>query len=265
MDNIFNPVTKSSYDIRDYTIKAKSQFPTSFSLDNLPSIKNQGLKPTCVAHALSSVVEYHHMRQHNIQSSFSTEFIYGMREEGQYDGDGMFVRNALDNLLKYGDVYEEDCKGNHNVKQAMENVSKNIDTLKELAYAHRISGYYKIKTADEIKTALMKHGPVVACMDINVFHILINDVYTYNPKSKLNEGHCIFIYGWNEKGWLVQNSWGKFYGWDGRFVIPFDFQFNEIWGITDDITDEIIIKPKNNKWLNIIYKIINKIVNIFKR
>lgn len=203
MDNIFNPVTKSSYDIRDYTIKAKSQFPTSFSLDNLPSIKNQGLKPTCVAHALSSVVEYHHMRQHNIQSSFSTEFIYGMREEGQYDGDGMFVRNALDNLLKYGDVYEEDCKGNHNVKQAMENVSKNIDTLKELAYAHRISGYYKIKTADEIKTALMKHGPVVACMDINVFHILINDVYTYNPKSKLNEGHCIFIYGWNEKGWLV--------------------------------------------------------------
>jgi hypothetical protein len=262
--NTYYNIPKSPYDIRDYTITAGSTFPNTFSLDILPPIKNQWLQSTCVAHALSSAVEYHHQRQHGFYAQFSTEFIYGLRENGAYVGDGMFVRSGLDTLVKYGDVYEEDCKGNHNYKKAMENVSKNVGHLKELAYPHRISGYFKIKTNDELKTALMNHGVVVAGMKVYDGHKLVNDVYTYNP-SRDYGAHCIFIYGWNEKGWLVQNSWGKFYGWDGRFIIPFDFQFNEIWGITDNITDGNIIKPKKNKWLNVVYKIINKIVNIFKR
>lgn len=257
-------VVKSSYDIRDYTIESESNFPTAFSVDILPPIKNQGSKPTCVAYALSSAVEYHHQRQHEFYVSFSTEFIYGVREKGYYIGDGLSIRDGLNTLLKYGDVYEEDCKGNHNYKQAMENVSKNFDHLKELAYPHRISGYFKIKTNDEIKTALMNHGVVIASMKVYDGHKLVDDVYTYDS-TRNHKAHCVFIYGWNEKGWLVQNSWGRLYGGDGRFIIPFDFQFYETWGITDNITDGNIVKPKNNKWLNVVYKVINQIVNIFKK
>ena len=263
MESIFNHVEKSSYDIRDYTISAESDFPETFSVEILPPIKNQWSQSTCVAHALSSVVEYHHQRQHGFYVPFSTEFIYGLRENGEYVGDGMFTRSGLDTLVKYGDVYEEDCKGNNGYKKAMAHVSKDVDRLKELAYPHRISGYFKIKTNDEIKTALMNHGPVVVTMRVYDGHKLVKDVYTYNSSKKYGS-HCVFIYGWNEKGWLTQNSWGKLYGGDGRFIIPFEFKFTEMWGITDDIMSENIIKPKNNKLLNVIYKIINKIVNIFK-
>jgi C1A family cysteine protease len=254
-----NAVIKSPYDARDYTITAEKEFPETFSLNTVP-VKNQGTKPTCTAHALSSVVEYHHQRQHGEYVRFSTEFIYGLREDGYYMGDGMVIRNALNTLLKYGDVYESDCKGNHNVDNAMRHVDEDIDHLKELAYPHRISAYFRIRNADELKTALMKFGVVVASMKVYDFHWLFKDVYTYNPTNDYT-CHCVFIYGWNEKGWLVQNSWGRIYGGDGRFVIPFDFKFNELWGVADDITTGVIVKPKRNAVLNIIYFLINTFMN----
>lgn len=252
-------VVNSSYDIRDYTITANTEFPKEFSLETVP-VKNQGSKPTCTAHALSSVCEYHHQRQHGWYARFSTEFIYGLREQGYYIGNGMTIRDGLKTLLKYGNVFESDCEGNHDYEKAMDIVSKDIDNLKELAYPHRISAYFRIKNADELKTALMRYGVAVVGMDVHTVSWLAGDVYKYLAGTK-NGYHCVFIYGWNEKGWLVQNSWGKLYGWDGRFIIPYDFEFNEMWGIADNITDGIN-KPQKNKTFDLIYKLINKIVNM---
>lgn len=262
MSNIFNSSVKSPYDVRDYTIETDTEFPETFSLETVP-VKNQWTKPTCTAHALSSVCEYHHKRQHRWYTRFSTEFLYGLRENGYYIGDGMRIRDGLNTLLKYGNVFESDCEGNNDYADAMKHVSKDIDKLKELAHPHRISAYFKITGTDELKTALIKYGPVIVSMNTYNDSKLVNDIYTYDT-SKDHGVHCIFIYGWNERGWLVQNSWGRFYGWDGRFVIPFDFKFNEIWGITDDIADGVV-RPKRNKWIDIIYKIINKIVNLLNK
>jgi C1A family cysteine protease len=258
-----NAVIKSPYDARDYTITAEKELPETFSLNTVP-VKNQGTKPTCTAHALSSVVEYHHQRQHGEYVRFSTEFIYGLREDGYYMGDGMVIRNALNTLLKYGDVYESDCKGNHNVDNAMRHVDEDIDHLKELAYPHRISGYFRINNADELKTALMRFGVVVVSMKVYNWHRLVKDIYTYNP-DRSYDVHCVFIYGWNKDGWLVQNSWGDLYGGDGRFVVPFDFKFNEMWGVADEITDGVIVKPKRNKILDGIYFLINLLVRRIKK
>ena len=254
-------VIKSPYDARDYTITADKEFPASFALETVP-VKNQWFTPSCVAHALSSVCEYHHKRQHGEYARFSTEFLYGLREDGYYIGNGMVIRDGLNTLLKYGNVFEGDCEGNHNYTYAMNHVAKDVDHLKELAYPHRISAYFKINNADELKTALMKHGVVVVSMDTHNLHILVNDVYKYTELGGSGR-HCVFIYGWNEKGWLVQNSWGYLYGWDGRFIVPFDFKFNEMWGITDNITDGNVNKPKRNRILDIIYSVINALVNLF--
>ncbi len=264
MGNIFNSAVKSPYDIRDYTIKAEKNLPDSFRLDTVP-VKNQGAMPTCTAHALSSAVEYHHQRQHGWYARFSTEFLYGLREDGYYIGRGMSIRDGLNTLLKYGNVFESDCKGNHDYVDAMNHVLKEADHLKKLAYPHRISGYFKINNADELKTALMKYGTVVVAMNVYDGHRLEKDIYTYDAKNDYGN-HAVFIYGWNEDGWLVQNSWGYLYGGDGRFVIPFDFKFNEMWGIEDTVTDGDIHKPKRNKILDIIYFFINKLLNfIFKQ
>ena len=110
----------------------------------------------------------------------------------------------------------------------------------------------------------MLYGPVAVTMTTYNGAILVKDIYTYKPEKKRG-AHCVFIYGWDERGWLVQNSWGELYGWDGRFVIPYDFKFTEMWGIADDIVDKDVIKPKRNKWLDIVYKIINTIMNMLNK
>lgn len=259
---LHNDVVNSQYDARDFTIAAAADFPAAFSLEVNVPVKNQGFQSTCVAHALSSVIEYHHKRQHGVYERFSTEFIYGYREAGYYIGEGMRIRDALKTIQKYGDTFSSDCSGNSDCEKAMKKVSENIDYLKGLAYPHRISAYFKINNADELKTALMKHGAVVVSMNTYDDSKLIDDVYTYDT-TKDHGCHCVFIYGWNEKGWLVQNSWGVLYGGDGRFIIPFDYKFNEMWGVVDNITEGELIKPKRNKIFDLFYFLFNKIINLF--
>lgn len=252
---------RSPFDIRDYKICSNSDLPSEYSCEIKVPVKNQGSKPTCVAHAAASLVEYHNKRQNNNKyRAFSTEFIYGTREIGYYIGDGMCIRDALKTLTKFGTPYKTDCPGNNDVAEAMENINANLEKYRELAYPHRISTYYKCSNNDEIKTAIVKHGPVLVSMNTYDGAKLENDVYTYDPKA--NSGrHCVMVYGYDARGWLVQNSWGTIWGGDGRFVIPFDYKFNESWGITDNINDPSIKVKKRNAFTNFIYKIYNKLVN----
>ena len=251
---------RSPFDARDYKLVASAtEFPETFELTKV-TVKNQGSVGSCVAHAASSVVEYHHKRQHNEKKSFSTEFIYGLRDVGYYVGEGMYIRNALNTLRKYGDVPTSDLKGNNEYLKAMENVNARLDELKDKAYPHRISSYFRVKTEDEIKTALMNHGYIIASINWYKGSKLVDNVYT--PTNEYSGRHAIVLYGWNEKGWLAHNSWSVNWGNKGRFIIPFDFNFNETWGITDNITEDIV-KPKTGKLWNVFYKVWNAIVNLF--
>ena len=163
--NFINEVVRSTFDARDYTINADTNLPTEYSCPVKVPVKNQGTKPTCVAHAAASLVEYHHKRQHNNYRAFSTEFIYGTRDIDYYIGDGMMIRNALNTIRKYGVPFKADCPGNNDVKEAMKNINEEVDHYRELAYPHRISTYYRCYTNDDIKTALVKHGPVLVSMN----------------------------------------------------------------------------------------------------
>lgn len=254
---------RSKFDIRDYVIKAcsKEELPEAYSCPIKVPVKNQGSKPTCVAHAAASLIEYHNKLQHdNKYRAFSTEFIYGTRDIGYAVGDGMMIRNALTTLKKYGTPYKTDCPGNNDVKEAMEHINSKKDMYRELAYPHRLSTYYRCYSNDDIKTALVKHGPVLVSMNTYSDSKIVNDVYTYDPKADFGR-HCVMIYGYDNRGWLIQNSWGTSWAGDGRFVMPYSFKFNEAWGCTDTIiSDEIKVK-KTNAFTNFIYKIYNKIVN----
>jgi C1A family cysteine protease len=260
-DILTNAVTTAEYDIRDYTIKAGTEIPDEYKCPVEIPVKNQHTKPTCVAHALASLVEYHSKRQSGKYRKFSTEFIYGYRPEGYYVGNGMCIKDGLKTLLNVGDVYYTELEGNSNFERAMEKVRENVGTLAQKAKPHRISAYYKLNATDEIKTAIMRDGFVVASMNTYKGAKLVKDVYTYEQTAEHGR-HCVLLIGWTKDGWLVQNSWGYLYGGDGKFILPFSFKLNEAWGVTDDITD--ITTPKRSKWLDVIYKLINAVVKLFE-
>ena len=71
-DRVFSNLV-SPFDIRDYKIATTTQeFPETFVLPEV-TVKNQGSTGSCVAHACSSVVEFHNKRQENTDTVFSTE------------------------------------------------------------------------------------------------------------------------------------------------------------------------------------------------
>ena len=251
----------SPFDARDYKVTVTTEeFPEIFVLPEV-SVKNQGSVGSCVAHACSSLVEFHNKRQENTDIVFSTEFIYGYRPLGYYVGEGMYIRNALKTLQDVGDCPYTDLKGNHECKKAMEAVEAKLNSLKDAAYPHRISTYAKVSSEAEIKQALMSFGYVVVSMPWHESYKLVDGVYTYSS-SKTRGNHCVLIYGWNEKGWLVHNSWGKSWGKKGKFIVPFDFKWREAWAVTDQIIGEGDIKrPTDNWFIRTFAPAINKIVN----
>ena len=256
-------VINSSYDVRDYGINADQNLPKEYVCPILPDIKNQGSKSTCVAHAVASLMEYHYEHQTKSKEKFSTDFIYGFRTLGYAAGEGMMIRDALNTILNHGDAFEKDWPGNNDFETASNNIFmqdySDLNSLLDKAGLHRINSYYRCKKDNEIKTALMKHGPVVTSM--NTYHgaTLVNDVYTWDAAATYGR-HCVLIVGWNEQGWLIQNSWGEGYGGDGRFIIPYNFKLNESWGIIDNGQDDSALK-KPSKFIISISALYNKIAN----
>ena len=43
------------------------------------------------------------------------------------------------------------------------------------------------------------------------------------------------IYGWNEQGWKVLNSHGKYWGKNGKCILPYDYKLEEAWAVIDTI------------------------------
>lgn len=261
-DRAFNNLV-SPIDVRDFKIAAaKRNFPATFVLPEV-TVKNQGSVGSCVAHACSSVVEFHNKRQEGTDIVFSTEFIYGYRPTGYYVGEGMYIRDALKTLRKVGDCTKAELTGNHTYEEAIDAVEANLDELKDRAYPHRISTYAKVKTIEEIKTALMDFGYVVVSMTWHTDYKLVNGVYTYTS-NKTRGNHCVIIYGWDERGWLVHNSWGIGWGQKGKFVVPFDFKWREAWAVTDSVVGELdIVRPADNWFIRTFSPILNKFANWF--
>ncbi len=267
-DNLISP-----YDVRDYQFAcvSEAELPEAFdctandTVTAAISVKDQGSTGSCVAHACSSVVEFHNKRQKNTNTLFSTEFIYGYRPIGYYVGEGMYLREALKTLQKVGDVPLNTLKGNHEYAEAIEAVEARLDELRDAAYPHRVSTYMRVNSEQDIKQALMKYGPVLVSMPWAANYKLKNGVYTVEGNATRGN-HCVFIYGWDERGWLVHNSWGNGWGQKGKFVVPFDFKWNEAWSVTDSIVeDDDVVRPADKWYVRVFYKIINFFKNLFKK
>ena len=254
----------SPADVRDYRLEVEEgmEFPEEFELKMI-RVKSQGAVSSCVSFAISSVIEYHNNRQNNDPVEMSAGWIYGnRRDQITNQGKGMYTRNTLESVRKYGDVPYELFPYNIEAPTIIDMFERSFDNLAPKAAYSRFSAYYRVKTESEIKKSLMTDGPVVFAIkwykDIKV----VDNILTSSQKGE-GGGHCMVIYGWNKKGWKILNSWGS---WNrtGTAILPYDFVIKEAYGVTDDILDkrEDIIKPYNSTFKKFIAKIINFILNL---
>lgn len=255
-------------DIRDFRLNKKialsCQYPTHFECEHRSKIKNQGIIGSCVAHSVAEILEYHD----NMSEELSTNFLYGIHYKlfGSV-GPGMYLREACKIAKDYGDPAYKYCPGNYEVTKVYDTAAEAFEKTETLdnAALHRISKYIKLKTFNELKYALMEYGPVLA--SINWYDDNKVDKKTgIITKGTIDAGgHAIVILGWDEKGWLAQNSWGTAWGKKGYFTIPYDYKITEAYSliIGDDKAKNDIQQPVKCAATNIFYKIINWILNLF--
>ena len=253
-------------DVRDYKVASaaicKTILPIEYYWEPVAKVKNQGAVSSCVAHAMSTILEFHDNGQHEL----STNFIYGGQKSicGR-DGAGMYLRDACKIANKYGDTLEKHCGGNNEVPNcySIADAALNNEEALGIAAAFKISSYADLKSNDDIKYAIMTYGPVLASVK------WYDDTKVKNGKMVSSyEGdygyHAIVLYGWNEEGFLMQNSWGKTWGNGGRAILPYDYKIREAKGIVDAANDDIVVPPSNTI-LDFIYKIINFFANLFRK
>lgn len=254
-------------DKRDYMIAAgASNLPDSYTIPYLPPVKNQKNVSSCVAHAAAVITEYFHKMETNKEEAMSTDFIYGMQGVVyNRKSKGMHLRDACKILKDYGNLLQERLKTNTEQPECSEYLEKMLtDELKWAAALNKVKSYAQCKGIDNIKYALINYGPLLASVNWYKECEITDDGMAFMNYDSPYGRHAIVIYGYDERGWLCQNSWGESFAKNGRFILPYTEEFNEVWSFVDANNNDIH-KPINNSFLDIIYKLINGIINIFKR
>lgn len=229
---------KSPKDVRDYRAVcavATSNFPAEFELA-MPEVKDQGSVGSCVAHSLATVVEYFSRIQGDDNRVMSTGYIYGNRLNSTHNGAGMIVRDAIAETCVYGTVPNEMFPHNVEVPLAIQVFQNKAVELYPHSYPNRLTSYYRLYTDNDIKASLMQNGPVVFAMEW-FSDIVVEDGVMKTKQVKSGSYHCMVIYGWNEKGWKIQNSWSSAWATDGRAILPYDIPHSEAWGVVDTYSE----------------------------
>lgn len=265
MPNINYGAIPSKIDLRDYQIKSEGITVDEFFLENLPEVKNQLFVGSCVAHVLSSILEWFNQEEIGEHRELSTGFIYGMQGvEFSRMAEGMYLRDACKIIQKYGDCLFGTFPYNIMMPECYNLLTERLSSdLLDEAKVGRIQSYARCQTDDDIKHALIHYGPVAVSIKwYDEYKLTDNGVVEFDTSSDFGN-HAVMIYGFNRDGWLCQNSWGRIWGNGGRFVLPFSYGFNEAWSFVDEINDDIY-RPKRGRALDVLYKVINFAANVSK-
>ena len=209
-ENIIRGCELSPVDLRDFKLNTSmidtSIIPDEYNAMPQHQIKSQGSVCSCVAHALATILE-----QNEQNTKLSTNFIYGGQNVVYgFTMKGMFLRVAASIAQRYGVPLYSKCPGNKEVTEVFDIAKKAFDNPDVLddAYKHKIKSYINLSNNKiNIKYSIMNFGPVLAS-------IRWWNNYTFNKETgfvefKKDKGlgyHAVVIYGWDQEGWLCQNS-----------------------------------------------------------
>ncbi len=261
----------SPHDSRDYVVTASA--PQAYKptmLSPLPETKDQGSTGSCVAHAASSV------KEHYVGYPCSTEFLYGLRFKGYWQGAGMYMRDVLNTLTKYGECSYEECPGNVEMPQAKTNIMGVADSNQWLPFGfteedestwtpilkkwlgkaspRKIKSYARCMTADAIKTAFDNEWPIIFVIGINNYYP-DPKTFIFRPNGDSAGLHAVSGWGWDyvngEECVHTLNSWGKKWGDNGWCWMTFEevLRKGEVFAIADvkqhkDIRRTLKLIPK---------------------
>jgi hypothetical protein len=223
--------------------RAYENLPEEYSLKNYaPYAASQGRYGTCSAWSMSycamtitdSIAFGRKNRSDSTEHVFSPFYFYRkIKPYDKYANDGISMSDGL-NLLKYTGVpyRSEEEKADQRFENFDINQYENSSLYKIESYTRLYSSYLSNEVnVSTIKKALTQNKPVVIaiyCPDSfdNVYGADWKPSdYDKNNKTRYG-GHALVIVGYddNRKGgsFLIQNSWGTYWGNEGYVWINYD-------------------------------------------
>lgn len=249
-------------DKRDYKMKiasaSKISYPTEYAI-KMPRVKNQGSVNSCVAHSLATFMEGFYKQDNKY---FSVGFIYGYRPFNYYQGEGMYPREALKTLQKVGNVKQNDFPYNKELPEIKNMVDKQKARLESLANECKIDSYARIHTKSEILKCLYNDCPVPVSIPVYNNLAIDKNGVIQQPQGEVEGYHMVILYGWNEQGYLLQNSWGQSWGNNGCAILPFDYEIDSAWAISTSKNNIETYQTIFQKIKKLILEIINYLKKI---
>ena len=226
---------KDKEDSRDYPatrlIVKPVVLPKEYIVNPNTIIYDQNGLPACVGFATAGVKTDEEWLQWKKQISFDGEWLYNecKKQDGVPDVEGTFPRVALKIIKSLG--------------------MKRVGLCKKPEKKWIINSYYRITSNnndDFIKQVLYQFGSILIGSSWYENWMNVADLFPI-PNKKVG-GHAYRIYGWNNIGFIVVNSWGKaLWGINGIATMPYDIFRGEIlsegdcWKLVDNTTMKRIL------------------------
>lgn len=225
------PIYRSPPDSRDLVYETSRRGivmapPSKLDLRKyLNKPRNQGSRGTCASFASACIKEYHERLDCDFTDYMSPESVYYYRENKP--DSGMYLRDAMSILQKYGIATEKDLP--YNPMKELDGIEESVI---EGAKRFKIASYARIYSKAGLKIALANNGPCIIAFPVYDD----SGVEFWREKGESRGGHAVAVVGYNEKGFIIRNSWGYSWNGDGCVLYPYEDWGShwEIWTAVDE-------------------------------
>lgn len=197
-----------------------------------PRVKDQGYCGACWAFATTSVLEWAIKIHDGDWVDLSTQWLLACNTElFMHDCDGGFIQ------LRYFKDKTDLCGDSGAVLENDYPYTGRDDDC-NCPYTHHywirdhgsLSTFLNMPSVEQIKAVLYEHGPL-ACyvMTSKSFVAYTGGVYNDVKEDKFFDmpDHAVVIIGWDDakNAWLIQNSWGEYWGTNGYGYMQYGVDF----------------------------------------
>jgi hypothetical protein len=199
-----------------------------FSIDlrhRMSPVGDQGIRPTCVAFALTACHEYVYSQSPKELSKDSLH--WGCVKRGASAVNGVFPGTALITLRQEGQHFEEDWPYIPNMDEAtwesLEHPKLDGKSTFKITQGQPVD----ISDSDTLSQKLKIQGPLFVTLPIWQSFFIPKNGRISMPQEESEEyrgSHAVCVVGLTEKGdAFIRNSWGLNWGIAGHAVLPFEY------------------------------------------
>lgn len=209
--------------------------PTTYDWRNIDGenlctpIRNQGGCGSCWAFAVMGSMESNIRIHDGVATDLSEQWLVSCCGLGGCSGE--WPGEAANYLLESG-AYVDEC-GDYGATYESEFPYVASDVPCGCPYTHPytisdwafIGPQWGTPTTDQLKNAIMEHGPIIVCVTVNdAFQAYDGGVFNASDTSPIN--HAVVLVGWDdsqgENGvWFMRNSWNTWWGEAGYMRIEY--------------------------------------------